>query len=148
LIESLLGRTQARDFLKKHDKNHLAKETLNVAVSHSAITEIDQILCKFTNLYSTIDPSSQSQTVQLYFYFKKICSLLFYAPELFTHLLVKNFELNGTQMTLVDIVIDTLKHTLVFFCEFFIISLKINAGFCTKSELATFIESTSTENQI
>ncbi len=139
-----MGRTQAKDFLKKHDKNHLTKETLNVAISHQAIDEIDKILHKFTTLYSTIDPTSDSQTVQLYFYFKKICSLLFYAPELFTHLLAKTFDLNGSQMTLIDIVIDTLKYTLVFFCEFYVICLKINAGFCTKSELASFIESTLT----
>lgn len=79
---------------------------------------------------------------RLYFGFRKICAVLYNFPELFVVLVTKASHSNG--LTFVDMVLDSLKYTLVFFCEFYVVSAKINAGFVSKDELRTVVKQMAT----
>lgn len=46
-------------------------------------------------------------------------------------------------MTFMETVFQSLKFTLVLFCEFYVVCLKINSGFCNKVELKKIIQETS-----
>lgn len=69
--------------------------------------------------------------IELYFYFKKICSLIFFVPELMAHILTRRVRVNDKEMTFLEIVFDSLNFTLVLFCKFYIVCLKTNGGFCS-----------------
>lgn len=42
-------------------------------------------------------------------------------------------------MKFVDIIIETLKDSLIIFCEFYIVSMKINSGFIHKDNLINLL---------